>query len=230
MSATTIPASLSLALRNAEITAIEAIEYLRKPHIALLHMGYEPLTTTPNDMREIISNVQLERIKAAFDTLIKTTETAFKNPAPKGPTEDTSPVMARVKKSLTRVNDAAHAFEISWQGKHLSNFTAAIVRNDARSHFYKQLKLLGDAIENLFQSLSYPCNKLPPAQVKPQIKPPESLTEGTVLAALFALYATCMRLTNPDDLGHQLQPEARQLINDAIHSVRRACEQPTTKD
>lgn len=143
-----------------------------------------------------------------------------------GTPEEISPAIARIKKSLTRVDDAAHALEISWQGKHLSDLSAAIARNDARNHFYKQLKLLGDAVENLIQIVSYPCNKLPPAQVKPQIKPPESLTEGTVLAALFALYATCMRLTNPDDLGHQLQPEARQLINDAIHSVRRACEQP----
>lgn len=153
------------------------------------------------------------------------TPTQYRPPHP-GTPEEVSRAAARLKKSLTKVDDAAHALEISWQGKHLSDLAAAIARNDARNYFYKELKLLGDAAENLLQNLSYPCNKLPPAPVKP----PESLVEGTVLAELFAMYATCMRLTNPDDLGHQLQPEARQLVNDAIQNVRRACEQPTAKE
>lgn len=84
-------------------------------------------------------------------------------------------------------------------------------------------KHLSKAIEETLQNHAYPCNGLPPAQMKP----PESLIDGTMLAALFGLYSTCLRLTNPDDLGYQLQPEARQLINNAINKVRYTCEQPT---
>jgi len=144
--------------------------------------------------------------------------------------EELSQAVARVKDLLLKVNDAADAFSIAWRSEYSSILDACEARDTAYHHLFIHLGMLEGATVNLLQSLCYPCNKLPPAQVKPQIKPPESLIEGTVLAELFGLYATCMRLTNPDDLGHQLQPEARQLINDAIYNVRWVCEQPTAKD
>lgn len=96
-------------------------------------------------------------------------------------------------------------------------------RIKAKKNLETALNTLQIEIEKALQNPPYPCDKLPPVPVKP----PESLIDGTVLAALFALYAACIRLTNPEDLGHQLQPEARQLINDAINKVRHTCEQPT---
>lgn len=149
--------------------------------------------------------------------------------APSNRSEEVSQVAARVKELVVIAGDAAQAFDAAWMDMHvsdLSDTSVVTVCDLARQHFFLHLGMLEGAVERLAQILSYPCDKLPPAPVKP----PESLIDGTVLAALFGLYSTCLRLTNPDDLGHQLQPEARQLINDAIHSVRLACKQPTAKD
>lgn len=144
-----------------------------------------------------------------------------------GTPEEVNQAAARVNDLLVIVDDAAHAFNIAWIRQQSLEPEAAIACEKARHHFFMHLSMLEGEVANLLQSLSSPCDKLPPAP----LTPPESITEFTKQVTFFNLYSTCIRLVDPEDPGHQPSPETRQLINAALHDIQQAHkQQPTAKD